>query len=248
MRATQLALEALGGARVGTPWRIATRCACCGAPIAEGDLAVPTSFGNNFTDDLSLATRSGVVCGACAPFLTIGPMRALQKVVVTRDGAYPLAKDVHRAWFFLTPPEPPYVAVVSDSMLQHLVWRTPVTLSNDLQIVRLGQRLLTIRRPVLLAALDWAREAMLATLEPGQPAPENFARHPYVSLDREMTGTAHARIRNDVAAAPRAAPWLAKLRELTPGETWALATLAKRAGVTPEQPERLPSPFRATAA
>lgn len=235
---TTFALEALGGAPTGAPSPVKTRCSCCGRPIAAGEPAAPTGFGPSFMDDLSLAARTGVVCGWCVPFLSAEVMRATQKVVITREGVFPLAKDVHRAWFLLTPPEPPYVAVVSDTMIQHLVWRTPVTLSNDLQIVRLGQRLLKIRRGVLLDALKWAQEA-IACIDASKTA-EKPTRHPYVSLDREMASFTHGLFRTDVARDPRAEPWLARLRKLTLGETWALATLAKRETPTPEKPESLP--------
>lgn len=250
---TAFALEAMGGRPVGAPARLRTRCACCGQGIEPGEPSTPTGFGPSFNDGASLAARSGVLCGSCPPFLTGPGLRATQKVVITRDGAFPLAKDVHRAWFFLTPPEPPYVALVSDSMLQHLIWRTPLTLSNDLQIVRLGPKLLRIRRRVLIEALDWAREAIEA-IAPSRPEAAEAktvrtkskpakppARHPFVSLDREMGSPTHGLLRADVARDPRATPWIERLRTLTSGELWALATLAKREAPVPEKPDLLPS-------
>ncbi|MFG1187906.1 type IV CRISPR-associated protein Csf1 [Xanthobacter aminoxidans] len=264
---SDIALAGGGLSAVGSPWNDASVCACCGKPIAAGDLAVPSPFGPTFTDDLSLAARSGVVCGACAVLLGAGALKLFQKAVVTRDGIFPLAKDAHRAWLFLTPPEPPFVAVVSTTMQQHLIWRTPVTVSKDLLIVRLGQRIMRIRRPVLLAAIEWCEQAGVAFQvavaaqsaaqaassaaevpaggkRPRKPtkaqqAAELAPPHPFVELDREASSLRHGVIRSDMEAVPEARPYLARLRALNPGELWALASLVKRNRPTPEQPPNI---------
>lgn len=263
---SDIALAGGGLSAVGSPWNEDAVCACCGKPIAAGDLAVPSPFGPTFTDDLSLAARSGLVCGACAVLLRADALKLFQKAVVTRDGVFPLAKDVHRAWLFLTPPEPPFVAVVSTTRQQHLIWRTPVTVSKDLLIVRLGQRVMRIRRPVLLEAMDWCEQAGLAfhaAMEaqsaaqaasdpPAVPAAGKRPRkptkakaselpppHPFVELDREASSLRHGVIRSDMEAVPEVRPYLARLRALNPGELWALANLVKRNRPTPEQPPNI---------
>lgn len=261
---SDIAIAGAGLRPAGVTWNVATRCACCGKPIAPGDLASPTSFGPSFTDDLSLAAHSGVLCGACEPLMRVDVMRFFARVVVTREAVFPIGTDIHRAWFLLTPPEPPFVAVVATTQLQHLVWRTPVTVSRDLLVVRLGQQLLRIRRQVMLDALGWCQEVMeayeahlqagaapdsqsgakKAKAGRGRPAKTVVpkaaaARHPFMSLDRNMDDPRHGVIRPEIAAMPAARAALDRLTHLTPGEMWALATLAKRNAPVPEAPEPL---------
>lgn len=248
---SDLAVQALKLPLDGAPWPKAdTRCACCGKPILKGDLAVRDKdrFGQSFTDGPFLAARgSGAVCGACSAIMNAKPLMALQHAVITADGAYSIRKDIHRAWFLLTPPAPPYVAVVSDTKQAHLIWKTPPTLDNNLMIVRLGQRLLRIRRPVLMQALhdcQLAADALnaLAT-EKTRGRPAEGLRHPFVYLGRELDDPRHGLIRSDLERAPAAAPGtpvgqaLQRLRQLTIGELWALATLAKRKVEEPTQPD-----------
>lgn len=216
---SQLAAEALGLAPLGTPWRGpegSVLCALEARPLRSGELVMPWKPGPNFMDDRD-TVASPLVNGYAAALCAKSVMLKSQRMVFTREGAYSLATDAARAWFYLTPPEPPFVAVLADSMLQHLIWRTPVTHSRNWLIVRLGQRILHIRRPRLIAARD-------ALLDYGQPA--------FVRLDREGKDGLHGRLRNDVPAS------LAHtLSDLTPGELVALATLAKRNPPIPEQPK-----------
>jgi len=229
-----LAVQALGMQPQGVPSPREGICAMCAAPIAVGDLFVRTEYGQNFTDDASLAARgSGMLCGHCATAKTVGSMRLMQKAVFTREGAYPLAKDIHRAWFLLTPPEPPFVAVVSNSMQQHLVWRTPVSWSKDLFHVRFGGHLFKIRRPVLLEALDACAKFMSSQPENAGKTGDAIRKHPYVLLSRDAEELTHGVLRSDLGPTP------AILHRLTPGEVWALATLAKAKTPSPEKPQRL---------
>lgn len=248
---SDIAVTALKLKLDGVPWtKQDTQCACCGKPIATGDMAVRDKdrFGQKFTDGPSLAARgSGAVCGACSSIMNAAPMRATQHAVITTEGAYSIRKDIHRAWFLLTPPNPPYVAVVSDTKLAHLIWKTPPTLDNNLVIVRLGQRLMRIRRPVLMQAIKDcqlaadALNAMVAEKKRGRPA--ESLRHPFVYLGRELDDPRHGVIRSDLERSPLAAPGtpegeaLRRLRQLTTGELWALSTLSKRQVEVPIKPD-----------
>lgn len=252
---SDLAVSALGIEPEGVPWpREATRCACCGKPVLPGDLAVRDKdrFGQQFTDGPSLACKgSGAVCGSCSAVMNAKPLRALQHAVVTAKAAYPIRKDVHRSWFLLTPPEPPYVVVVSDTKQAHLVWRTPVTMDNNLVVVRLGARLLRIRRWVLDQALrdcqlvaDAVNAARVAGDAQGgrKRAEVEGLRHPFVALARDFDEPAHGVLRREVASEDERSPEsgvgraVARLKRLGPGELWALATLAKRNIEQPEKP------------
>ena len=136
-----------------------TTCMACGATIAAGEPAVPWKPSKStFTDWPHLERQTGVVCRDCGPFLENRVLTKTQKCVVSRAGAWSLAKDAHRVWWLTDPPKTPFVAVISDSMKQHLVWRAQPTLDRDLLHLQLGRRTLTIDRPRALEAVDWCRE------------------------------------------------------------------------------------------
>lgn len=251
VRGTRLKLD-------GVPWSgPATKCACCGKPVLPGDIAVRDKhrFGQSFMDGPALAARgSGAVCGACSALMSAKPLITLQCHVITEDGAFSLKKDVHRAWFLLTPPEPPWVAVVSDTKQCHMIWRTPVTVDNNLMIIRFGARLFRIRRQRLIKAIDDCAIAVSA-LEARQirdhgarkkSASDEIGnlKHPFIALSRDMDRTSVGVLRPDVLALVddeqcdgelRAA--INRLYDLTSGEIWALATLVKRKVEEPEHPD-----------
>jgi len=213
-------------------------CALCGVAILAGDIAREAGFTYNFTDYAALAARTNIACGACARMMTRTVMRRLQKVVVSKEGVYPLTKDAYRAWFFLTPPALPYVAVVGTTQLQHLIWRTPVTLDDRIQIVRVGSRLLRIRRCLLRQGLEAARRIAdaLGAAAPTRRPPLRL-RHPFSRLDRELASLAHGRFRPETAAlCQEYAADIAELSSLGTGELWAMACLAKRYAPVPRRP------------
>lgn len=216
---SSIAAAALGLTPAGRPWGGAAGTLLCALerrPLEPGEPCLPFKPGPNFLDSTAIADSS-VVSGAAALFMGKAVMLKTQRAVFSPEGAFSLATDAARAWFFLTPPKPPYVAVIADSMLQHLIWRAPVNLSQDLIRFRHGHKLLTVRRPRLI-------EAMNALRALGEPA--------FVALDREGKHPGHGVLRNSCP------PELARdLADLTPGELLALATLAKKNTVTPERPE-----------
>lgn len=182
-----------------------------GIPISPGDLVVATSYGPNFTSDLDLAARgSPVVSGYVAPLLAKPVMQRTQAALFCEKGAYKLTKDSARIWLFEDPPEGPYVVAVSDATLQHLIWRTPVNYSKDLMVVRLGERLLRIRRPVLLRAAEWLHA---------------LPEYPFRILDRKLTHFEHGIPADSADLTP---DQIAEIARLTPGELWALSSMVKR--------------------
>lgn len=203
-----------------------THCAFCGKPIRTGDLYEPaTALGEYFSDTRDLADNTRMSCPACSAVRTKKAMFALQRALVTDYGIYSIAPAAARSWLFLTPPEPPFVAVLTTATLQHLIWRTPVTLSSDLIVIRHGARLHTIR-PRLVAE---ARDVCLR-LRDADPKIKNG---PYVLLDRAEEAPTHGLLREQV--------WQTMSQEeraifnrLTPGEVWALAHVIS---VSPSQPQ-----------
>jgi len=236
----------------GVPWQgKATQCACCGKPVNPGDIAVIDKhrFGPNFTDGPALAAKgSGAVCGSCSAVMNAPPLAALQRHLITSEGAFSLGTDSARTWLLLTPPEPPWVAVITDSKQSHMIWRTPVTVDNNLMTIRYGGRLLRIRRSILMEAIQDCQTLMddLRAFKAAQVKGAKLAedsKHPFVDLKREMDQPMFGVVRADVMVMAKAKRELAtiarlqRLAQLTPGELWGLATLIKKTPVTPERPQ-----------
>lgn len=216
MWASDLAAKHLGGPKLewAEPAKANTHCTYCGRPIKAGEPSHSVALNEYFSATRDLAAFSGVSCPACARLMGKSEMFRVLRSVITEDGIYPLTKHSARAWLFFTPPKPPFVAVLASSTLQHLVWRTPVTLSRELIVVRHGNRLHQIRPALLRRASD-----AIARLREINPA---WRCGPYVSLDREESSLVHAMVREDA--------WQALADEerdmflsLKPGEIWALS-------------------------
>jgi hypothetical protein len=219
--ASRIACTALGLEPVGVPWTGEdTHCALDGSPIRMGDRVMPLAFGNGFTDDASVIRTSALISGYTAALLSKATMLKTQKVVVSeRDGAFPIASLPARAWFLRYPPATPFVAVLSDSMLQHLIWRTRVTLDPDLISLRIGAREWLIRRPRIIDLAD-------TILARGGTA----ALPLYV--DPNLSDPSHCR-----PLSGRTPAELAEWSGLTQAEVWAVATLV-RAGDDFARPDR----------
>jgi len=246
---SELAAQGMNLAPKGTPHTgEATCCAMCSRPILPGDISAPLDPSQSFTDWMSL-TPSEHLCGWCEVTSQQVNLRALQRSVITKDGIYPIGEDAHRAWFLLTPPEPPYAVVVSNSQITyHLHWTVPVTLSNDLVVARVDDRIVTIRRAVLMQALEDCQEAAsllhayTAATKKSRKPPRNTAHHPFVFLDRSLTNPSHGALRPGLEEALAHRPdLLSRLSQLSVGELWALATLLKEKMPTPVKPELITS-------
>lgn len=236
---SEMACRSVGLDPTGDPAETSSQCTFCGCDINPGDIALanPLKGKTSFMDDPSLATRSNYACGWCASLMPRQSMAALRSAVVTAEGAYPLNTDAARTWYFLDPPPPPHVAGITSldpPINQHLFWRTPPTLDNDLLIVRFGNELFSIRRQRLLDAVKACRRAsqLLTEVNGKKTIP-----HPYQSLDRKMTSLSHGRFRDDALKLEREntemAELLTFLRGCNSGEIWALSILAK---TTPDEP------------
>ena len=134
------------------------RCVMCAAPISAGEpcLAVTkNTFDSAFNNRMDLRNPRGkYICGDCAELWQQAFLQKYSKAVATRHGVYKLASNEDHAWFVLTPPEPPFVAIQSTTTQQHLIWRAPVTYSKDLVHVRFGDEVLTLRPQRIREALS----------------------------------------------------------------------------------------------
>lgn len=221
-------------------------CCLCGFPYCAGDFVILNPLKKvrqTFTNDADLANNLGVACKFCKSITARQPLQALMNSVSCKEGSFKILKDTHRAWFLMSPPEPPWVACVSDAnvMSQHLVWFTPPTLDNNLMFIRHGRRLLQIRRKRLFVALDMCKEAAQIMLADSKNK-RKVITHPYVFLDRNLTDYGHgqftAHAMKLAATNQRMAEILYFLSANTLGETWALCTLAKKKHEVPVKPGR----------
>lgn len=175
-------------------------------------------------------------------------MRALQRVVITRDGLYPMGTDQARAWLWLTPPEPPFSVVINHSTLAcfHYFWRTPVTTSVDLIQVNVDDAILQVHRPRVLKALEHAKMLVDKANVAGQK--KGLINTPFELLDRTATSGPmhnHGALRRSclaLAAGDKdSATAVRYLSDLNMAELFALSSILKGSPQPPVQPQLIRS-------
>ena len=137
------------------------------------------------------------------------------KSYATPEGVFKLASNEDIQAFILKPPKPPFVAVYNTRQQQHMIWRTPLCLSDTVLTMRLDDEILHIDRAKVIRAVGaWQRT--LARMKElgfkGMPA------YPERTLSSRATGS----IREDVAErmtvdSETGAQDIATLKSLKPG-------------------------------
>jgi CRISPR type IV-associated protein Csf1 len=217
-------------------------CAQCAAPIHRGEPAASTalwitreSFNNKF--DLGVP-ESPYVCSDCCALYHKDYLQKYSKSYACRAGVFRLASNAEQCWFLLHPPEPPFIALISDTQQQHLIWRAPVNWSAEQIKVRMGDRVLLLRHKVLLQAVEAVARCSVAMEKAGLKG-----RHPFQKLDRElgnMEGTAIRRDVQRIAAGDAAVSAdLALLEALSLGELWGLTVLIVTDPASIVEPRRM---------
>ncbi len=235
--------EAAGVARKGTMKMPHDGfCAQCAVPITAGDLVTPTSAWvsrERFNNKLDLgAPESRHVCADCGALYHKDYLQKYSKSYACCQGVFRLASNADQCWLLLNPPEPPFIAILSDIQQQHLIWRAPVNWNRDLIKVRMGDRILRVRRKVLMQAVD-----AVARSRNRMEAAGVIGKHPFQGLDRELASVHGTAIRHDVrriAVNDRLlAADLVFLESLSMGELWGLTLLIFTDPTTVRQPIRL---------
>ncbi len=222
-----------------------TVCSLCGFPIKKGEELTPSPLKglSLFTDEHAMACRSSKVgCKWCTPFVKKGlsksNMAAVANKVHTQKGSYLLNTDAQRTWFFLTPPPPPYVACINTGNVMHHAWCTPVTLDNEQISIKVDKQILTIRHSRLLEALQCCQDAAEILSDVSDNKKANYT-HPYRRLDRNLKNIDHGKfghLAEQIAITnPNMKEILNFLKRNTLGETWALASIAKKKQEKPVQ-------------
>lgn len=203
-------------------------CSHCARPIVRGDQYSPSSLGSFFSDSRDLSDTGKAICWRCVVLRKKPMLYGLSNALITPEGIFSIAKDVHKAFLFTTPPPAPFLVVHSSSTMQHLTWRTPVTLDNRLIAVRFGPKLFTIRPERIRQAL-----AIADRMNEG----EKKWRAP-LYLDRKCASEDHGKlIKHAMESLDDASKHL--LTTLTAGEYWALSYLMHAKRPAPEQPDNI---------
>jgi len=241
---SELAAQALGIKPLGTPHTgAACHCAMCGRPIAGGDLSMRKKLPKTFLDFPHLRP-SDWLCGFCVATTKQNTMRALQRCVITPKGVYPIGTDDARAWFWLSPPKPPFVVVINHSTTAafHYFWRTPVTLDERLVAMNIDGVTYQVRRPLVLKALEHA--AYLVEQIAKLAKKKGAMKSPFVVLSRDPSKSprsSNGRLSPQALALAKTAPRCQEavdfLSALSPGELIALSPMLKKKPATPIQPQ-----------
>lgn len=216
-------------------------CAMCGRAITQGMLATPNESPQSFSDHHRLLV-SNLICGWCNSIRKQDALRAFQRCVITPGGTYSMGKDESRAWFWLTPPEPPYALVINSNTTGafHYVWQTPVTLDNRLVLGTVDGVNVQIRRTAMLKALEHAEMLKHRLIEEGHKKGFNSPFQVLLRSCFKASSPSHGQIKNSVLdlaqkdAGCRSA--VEFLKTLNSGELWALSALLKEKPVPPLAP------------
>lgn len=209
-----------------------SHCVMCAVALPMGTAANPVTkktFDDAFNNKLDLrARRSGAyVCGDCEALWHPDWMQKYSKTFACADGVFKIASNEHLAAFLANPPEPPFCAIFSTKQQQHMIWRTPVSLSRDYITVRLDNELLTIRRPILLDGWRAYRHAESVMASTALARTGRKLKPPAALFSRELALPFLA-LRSDVAELMRETgnQWVIdQLALLSTGEWWGLGAL-----------------------
>jgi CRISPR type IV-associated protein Csf1 len=236
--------------RVGFASGPAGKCALCTAVVAEGDLRTAISddnLGESFNNKLDMHEKGNCICGDCKALWRKEFLQNYSKSYASDKGVFKLASNEDIQAFLLNPPSTAFVAIFNTRQQQHMIWRTPVCLSQDYLIVRVDDDILRINRSLALeGAKAWqlAIELMKEMAMRGQPA----------KIDRGLGMQSMGLLRADVVKAlalyakehpdgkgQACADALATLQSLRMGEWWALCALRS---LNFEDPTTWPKPVK----
>lgn len=208
-----------------------THCSHCAIAINEGDVYSPVTLGAFFSDTRDLCNDAAIVCWRCVHLRSKVFLNGLSYTVVTNDEIYPIAQNIHKAWLFLSPPEPPFVALNSSSTMQHLSWRTPVTLDNQRISIRFGPKLFVVKPANIRKALDIAL-SITAKNQGKWISP--------MILDRKASQEYHGLI-NPKSIALMSLEEIDFFVSLSPGDRWALSAVMQSKLPNPIKPDPITS-------
>ena len=231
MTTSEFARKALGIERGGAPLERPAGCMFCGRELCIGEMGTPFEPSKNFMDDASLAHRGrpGTLCGDCAVLGTKTIMMATQNCLITAGGVFSLASSGAKKHLLLHPPAPPFAVCFSDTTLQHLIWRTPLSYCHEIIHLRISSRLFRMSLPRV-------REAHGLCIALRQKAGLAEGNSPLLSLDYYWRSLTSAYLHPAIEATATAAE-LKMFCRLTPGDWWGVGILLMQA--VPQAPSKV---------
>lgn len=198
-------------------------CALCGGPIFAGERVTPTStLGESFNSKHDInGSGSDLICGCCKRVSSRDWMERLKKSLVTEQGVFVLASNAAQAQMILNPPPPPFLAYVATGQMQHVIWRSRVTVSHDEIFVRVGDTQLSFSSARVHKLLVSARALVELMRAHGLNG-----KSPFQNSDRELKGPTGTALRPDLMRAietdSAAMAHAAALGAMSLGECWAV--------------------------
>lgn len=206
-----------------------SHCVMCAADLPAGTAANPltkNTFDSAFNNRLDLrAPTGGYVCGDCEALWSKDWLQKYSKTFATQDNVYKFASNDQQAAFLLNPPAPPFCAIFSTRQQQHMIWRTPVSLSRELYTVRVDGDLLLIRQEVLMNGLRAYRHALAVMDTTPLARTGRKIKPPAALFDRGLALQIMGSVRRDAAELLRQTgdEWVIDtLNSMGMGEWWAL--------------------------
>lgn len=242
-------IDTIGLAEGGCmPAKTDGHCVACGAPYCAGERVEPWAPADTFTDYADLNNPSGThLCGACAALWGTGKTftQILTKVIVCKDGIYPFFSNDAVAYWLTNPPEGPFLAFISTQQIGHIVWKSTVSLDPNMIMVRYDDKVLRIRRPVLMAGVEAAKLLMPRLIEKAGEdkrlaKAKMTSNNLLVDIDRSLARGTHGHFRPGVEEVARESEAFRHaydtLKRLNAGELWGLAHILY--ATEPVRPER----------
>jgi CRISPR type IV-associated protein Csf1 len=131
-------------------------CGYCGVELKEGDAVHLLKFKKSFIDqNLCADGSSKYACPHCNEIMNRSKflLPKLSTGIFTEQGAYPVGKNTNRAYFLKNPPKPPFLFSVNIGQSQHIVWKAPVNLSNEVFFVQLSNHVISINHKKLMGTV-----------------------------------------------------------------------------------------------
>jgi CRISPR type IV-associated protein Csf1 len=234
VNSSEMACRVMGFKPAGKPLESSATCCMCGKALAFGDLAVKRPFKGNttFMDDASLWGNRDNACGWCASLLSDSALRTFTACLITSEKAWSLSDWGSRAWYFLNPPNEPHLTVFATKQKHHLVWRTPVNLSNKLLTIRYGDFLMHIRHAQMLKAVYAAQ----ALIELTNSTNESKKKVKSFLIGSDPSKVNFGKINPLITKVCAGTPEMSTVLSCSVGELWAIGVIISAADRAEEPP------------
>lgn len=215
-----------------------SQCVQCGRPIQENEAVSKWSPRDGFTDQPLLAKKDGqYLCLPCRGVNTPELLLYGGRTAAYSGQLYTVNRLKQISWLLHNPPAPPFTIAYRTRKQEHILWRTPVNLNQEVVRVAFGQDIVTVRRAKVMAALK-AIPVLNAALESHGVKTTRYGPYVYLSFSRGEPN--NGVLRQDILEVARADDTvraaLTPFHNLRSDDLWGLAIMH----LDPVEPEILP--------